>query len=160
MIPNIKMQSYLALECEPQDITLNSSISGRTWESMMGGNLILQFGNYQVCKLYKKLGLETFNKYFNNSHLQSTDRYYQTIGGCENNKELICDHNAIESIWYDNVSALQHNFILAKDINHWLDMFKQPLRVLSDAMNLTTNKQEPTHCITVPVDRFRHEYKL
>ena len=159
LIPCVKMRSYLALECEPQDITLNTTITAKTWESMIGGNLVLQFGNYEVLELYRKLGLETFADYFDNSHLQSKDRYYQTIGGCENNKKLICDHNAIESLWYDNIPALKHNFNLAIDINHWFKMFEQPMRILCDALKLTANTK-PGFCITVPVDRFKHEFKL
>lgn len=159
LIKKLKLASYLSLQTEWQDITLNTIICEKTWESMMGGNLIIQFGNYKVLKLYAKLGLETFENCFDNSHLESTDRYYQTIGGCENNKQLIINHQQIESLWYENVPALQHNFQLAKDINHWFEMFQQPMRILSEALKLTTNV-EPEFCITVPVDRFRYEFKL
>ena len=159
MIPQYKLTSYLSLQTEPQDITLNTDVGEKTWESFAGGTLVLQFGNYKVFDLYHQLGLETFANCFHTDHLDSLDRYYQTIGGCELNKELITDHEAIETLWRENVSAIQHNHHLAMDINHWLELFKPQLKILSEALTLTTNR--PTIFWTYHVvDRFKHEFKL
>ena len=160
LVKELKLTSYLALQTEPQDITLNTTIGEKTWESMMGGNLVLQFGNYRINDIYKKLGLETFENCFDHSHLESTDRYYQTIGGCENNKQLIIDHHEVENLWFENVSALQHNFELARDINHWFHMFEQGMRVLCDALKFSKNISRFFYVTTIPVDRFKHEFKL
>ena len=159
LIPHMKLKSYLALQTEPQDPTLNTLIGEKTWISMMGGNLVLQFGNYKVLELYKKLGLETFENCLDHSHLQSTDRYYQTIGGCENNKHLIADHQLIETMWFENLPAIKHNFDLARDINHWFHLLEVPMRTLSEALSLSTNIEIP-FVSRVPVDRFRYEFKL
>ncbi len=158
-VPKIKNQSYLAFVTEPQDITLNTVAGAKTWDCMMGGNLILQFGNYKIIEIMTKLGLETFNNCFDNSHLDSKDRYYQTIGGCENNKKVICDHECVESMWYENIRKIKHNFNLAKDTGHWFRMFEKPLRMLSNALELSKNT-EPGFNTAIPVDRFRYEFKL
>ena len=160
LIPQMKLKSYLALQTEPQDPTLNTPLlQEKTWKSMMGGNLVLQFGNYKALELYKKLGLETFENCLDHSHLQSTDRYYQTIGGCENNQHLIADHQLIETMWFENLPAIKHNFELARDINHWFHLLEMPMRTLSEALSLSTNIEIPFVC-RVPVDRFRYEFKL
>jgi len=159
LIPQYKLTSYLSLQTEPQDITLNTDVGEKTWESFAGGTLVLQFGNYRVFDLYHQLGLETFANCFYTDHLDSLDRYYQTIGGCELNKQLIIDHEAIENLWHENLSAIQHNHHLALDINHWLELFKPQLKILSEALTLATNR--PTIFWTYHVvDRFRHEFKL
>lgn len=159
LIKELKLTSYLALQTESQDIALNTTIGEKTWLSMMGGNLVLQFGNYRINDIYKKLGLETFDNYFDHSHLESTDRYYQTIGGCENNRHLITNHEEIETVWFSNIPALLHNYKLARDINHWLHMFEREMRLLCDALVLTKN-MDARQVITIPVDRFKHEFKL
>jgi len=159
LIKRLKLTSYLALQTEPQDITLNTTIGEKTWESMMGGNLVLQLGNYRINDVYKKLGLETFENCFDSSHMDSTDRFYQTIGGCENNKSLITNHDEVQTIWFENVSALQHNRGLAQDINHWFHMFESSMRLLCDALALEKNT-DPFFVTSIPVDRFRYEFKL
>ena len=159
LIKKLKLTSYLALQTEYQDITLNTIIGEKTWDSMMGGNLVLQFGNYRINDIYKKLGLESFKNCFDHSHLESTDRYYQTIGGCENNKELIINHQEIENLWFDSVPALQHNYELARNINHWFHMFEREMRLLCDALKLSKNI-DPFNVTTIPVDRFKHEFRL
>lgn len=159
LIKELKLSSYLALQTEAQDITLNTTIGEKTWESMVGGNLVLQFGNYRINRIYKKLGLETFEHCFDDSHTESTDRYYQTIGGCENNKALITNHDNIEALWFENLPALKHNSRLAKDIHHWFQMFEQPMRLLCDALALEKNI-DPFFVTSIPVDRFRYEFKL
>ena len=159
LIRELKHSSYLALQTEPQDITLNTTIGEKTWLSMMGGNLVLQFGNFKINDIYKKLGLETFANCFDHSHLVSTDRYYQTIGGCENNKQMIINHEEIETIWFENLPSVKHNFELARDINHWFHLFEKPMRTLIDALKLTVN-MKPFNCTTIPVDRFKHEFKI
>ena len=159
LIKELKLKSYLALQTEPQDITLNTTISEKTWESMMGGNLVLQLGNYRINDVYEKLGLETFENCFDHSHTDSTDRYYQTIGGCENNRSSITNHDEVQTIWFENVSALQHNRGLAQDINHWFEMFEPSMRLLCDALAREKNT-DPFFVTSIPVDRFKHEFKL
>lgn len=159
LIPQYKLKSYLALQTEPQDITLNTVIGEKTWDSIAGGNLVIQFGNYRATELMQQLGLETFSDCFDMDHLSSLDRYYQTIGGLENNRSLITSHEAIETIWHERLPQIRHNFRLATDINHWFEKYREPLKQLTHALAQPTNLPTLFWCHHV-VDRYRHEFKL
>lgn len=134
LLPDIISQSYISLLPEANGIELGARINEHTYFPLIGGNLCLPVGNYQVDRVLEDIGFDTFNDIFDFNNLYSTDRYKMTIGVLEDNKSFITDHEQVQDTWHNNIDRIEHNARLAKDPDHFMEYFRSPINIVSKAL--------------------------
>ena len=139
ILPQIKTKSYVSIQTDSNNFNPHSRHSEKLFQSMLGGTVTLHIGNYLGTEYIKHMGLETFDHVFDHSHLQSKDPYLMTIGGLENNKEKITDHQLIEQVWFENVSQLKHNHEMVKNRQHWQSFWSKEIALIEKSLSLTTS---------------------
>jgi len=132
--PNIISQSYISLLPEANGIELGARINEHSYFPLIGGNLCLPVGNYQVDKVLEDIGFDCFSDIFDLTSLSSTDRYQMTVGVLEDNKAFITDHDKVQEAWHNNINRLEHNARLARDLDHFIDHFKPVIKIASKAL--------------------------
>jgi hypothetical protein len=134
ILPDYINQSYLAFVPEATGVEIGARINEHTYLPLVGGNLYLPVGNYQVHTVLEKLGFDMFTDVFTFDSLNTDDRYQMTIGVLEDNKVIITDNKIIEQIWFDNTDRLAHNHNLTQDLGHFMEYFKPTIQTLSESL--------------------------
>ena len=134
VLPDNIAQSYLAFVPEATGVELGARMTEGTYLPLVGGNLYLPVGNYQVHKVLEQLGFDMFTDVFKFDSLNSDDRYRMSIGVLEDNKAITTDHQIIEQIWFDNTKRLAHNHNLTQDLGHFMEHFKPTIQTLSESL--------------------------
>jgi hypothetical protein len=136
LLPKILSKSYISLSSEANGIELGTRLCGYTYQAYLGGNIILPIGNYEAIDVLEDLGFETFRDLFNFDSLKTDDLYKMSIGVLEDNRDILCDHEQIESFYLSNTARLKHNKRLISDREHFIEYFKPVIKHIKKALDL------------------------
>ena len=140
ILPDYIAKSYLAFVPEATGVEIGARINEHTYLPLVGGNLQIPVGNYQIHTVLEQLGFDMFTDVFKFDSLKTDDRYQMTIGVLEDNKAITTDHKIIEQIWFDNTDRLAHNHDLTQDLGHFMEHFKSTIQTLSESLQYTDLK--------------------
>ena len=131
-VPNYHNRSFVCMVPESVGVELGCILTEKTMAAFAGKNFLLSLGNYKVNELLKDLGFETFDHLLDNSHLDLQDRYGMTICGLENNKELMCDFDRLQTAYHENIQMIEHNYNLATKSNSLIYKYKKEIQLLRE----------------------------
>ena len=134
LLPNIISKSYINLGVESVTPQLEAPLTEKTLQAWLGGTLFLPLGEHEPHKEIESLGFESFSDVFNFTCSSSESHYDMTIGMLESNKDFIITHTRVEQAWHDNLDKIKHNHRLATDRDHWKTIYRDELKVLSEAV--------------------------
>jgi len=135
LLPEHIGKSYISLQTESNGVEGRMKLTEKTIQSFVGGTMPLHLGNWRANHACSSIGFESFDGVFDTSHLNSDDIYYRTIGGLENNKEFLIDHEAVEQTWYNNLDKIKHNQHLSYDITYWYEHFASEFSMVKEAFS-------------------------
>ena len=136
LLPDIISQAYINLGVESVNPQLEAPLTEKTLQAWLGGTLFLPLGEHEPHKEIESLGFESFSDVFDFTCSSSESHHDMTIGMLESNKDFIITHTRVEQAWHDNLPKIKHNHRLVTDRKHWQSIYKDELKVLSEAVKM------------------------
>lgn len=128
-LPEITGQSYINFVTEAHSLELHGALTEASIRPFVSYNFPLWLGCYKHHKLFRKLGFDVFGDIITHRHLNTLDRYQSVIQGLEDNKHLFNDIDLCHEHYIDQQKRLEHNKMLALDVNHFFDLFRNDLKL-------------------------------
>lgn len=136
LLPDIISKAYINLGVESVNPQLEAPLTEKTLQAWLGGTLFLPLGEHEPHKEIESLGFESFSDVFDFTCSSSKSHHDMTIGLLESNKDFIIYHDQVEQAWHDNLTKIKHNHRQSTDKKHWQSIYKDELKVLSEAVKL------------------------
>ena len=134
LLPDIISKAYINLGVESINPQLETHITEKTLQAWLGGTLFLPLGMHEPHKEIESLGFESFSDVFDFTCSSSKSHHDMTIGMLESNKDFIITHTRVEQAWHDNLDKIKHNHRQSTDRDHWKTIYRDELKVLSEAV--------------------------